>query len=151
MPTDKGIRLHVLQGITPGKHSVQGDHNKASGIIGQPWLDLALLEQRQLFSEEKILRGKGAVRPHSEEDELAQVEQDCGCCEEAMLDGCSEKEQEGHEVQDRTLREVTNPLFPATNGVFAEYNQSFSFVPELTMPSRLFISILLQVKLLKKG
>ena len=69
-----------------------GDHNKASGIIRPSRLDLPLLEQRQLFSDKEILRGKGAVRTHSEENELAQVEQDRERCEETVFNRHSEKE-----------------------------------------------------------
>src|SRR5436305_1673299 len=61
VPPNERIRLHVHQRIAPREHSAQGRHNPPRGVIGASRPDLSLLEQRQLFPEEEILRGQCAV------------------------------------------------------------------------------------------
>src|SRR5215467_10520200 len=41
--------------VTPREHAPQNDHYQPRGIVGAVWLDLALLEQVELFAQEKVL------------------------------------------------------------------------------------------------
>src|SRR6516164_9467358 len=70
VPTDEGIGLDVHQGVTPREHVAQNHHDQPSGIIGQVWLHLALLEQRELFTQEEGLGCERAARPRNEDEEM---------------------------------------------------------------------------------
>ena len=77
VPTDERIRLHIRKRIAPREHSAEGRHQPPGDIAGSSWFDLPLLEEGQLFPEEQILRGKGAVGTGREENEPTQVEHRC--------------------------------------------------------------------------
>ena len=73
MPADKRIGLDVHQGVTPREHAAQNHHKEPGGIIGPVWLDLALLEQRELFSQEEVLGCQCAARPQNENEETDKI------------------------------------------------------------------------------
>jgi len=73
VPTDEGIGLDVHQGVTPREHVAQNHHDQPSGIIGQVWLHLALLEQRELFTQEEVLGCQRAARPRNEYEEMDEI------------------------------------------------------------------------------
>jgi hypothetical protein len=50
VPAEEGIGFDVHQGITPREHAPQNDHSQPRRIVGAVWLDLALLEQGELFA-----------------------------------------------------------------------------------------------------
>jgi len=56
MPADQRLRLHDNQQVTPGQETRQAGEDDARRVIGAPRLDLALLLQGQLFTQEQILR-----------------------------------------------------------------------------------------------
>jgi hypothetical protein len=54
VPAEEGIELDVHQGVAPQEHAPQNDHNQPRGMVGAVWLDLALLEQGELFAQEEF-------------------------------------------------------------------------------------------------
>ncbi len=73
MPADERIGLDVHQGVTPREHAAQNHHQEPSGIIGPVWPHLALLEQRELFSQEEVLGCQRAARPRSDNEEMDEI------------------------------------------------------------------------------
>ena len=73
MPADERIGLDVHQGVTPREHAAQNHHKEPGGIIGPVWLDLPLLEQRELFSQKEILGCQSAARPRNENEEMDKI------------------------------------------------------------------------------
>jgi hypothetical protein len=73
VPADERIGLDVHQGVTPREHATQNHHKEPSGIIGPVWLDLALLEKRELFSQEEVLGCQSAARPRNEYEEMDKI------------------------------------------------------------------------------
>jgi hypothetical protein len=57
MPTDESIRFDIHQRTAPGEHAPERPHYPPGGVVGTSWFDLALLEERQLFTKEEIFRG----------------------------------------------------------------------------------------------
>ena len=57
MPKDERVGLGVHRGVTPPEQATQNDHNQPRGIVGPVWLQLALLEQNELFSQENLMTG----------------------------------------------------------------------------------------------
>jgi hypothetical protein len=61
------------QRVAPWEHPAQGCHHPARGIVSAAWLDLALLEERQLFPKKQIFRGErtaGMCRKNSQSDQV---------------------------------------------------------------------------------
>ena len=75
MPSDERVRLHIHQRIAPLEHSAQGRHHPPGGIVGPSWPDLPLLEERQLFAEEEVLRRQCDTGSTEEKHELTKVDQ----------------------------------------------------------------------------
>jgi hypothetical protein len=73
VPTDERVGLDVHQGVTPGEQAAQNYHNQPSGIIGTVWLELALLEQGELFTQEEVLGCQRAARPRNEYEEMDEI------------------------------------------------------------------------------
>ena len=84
MPTDEGIGLDVHQGVTPREHVAQNHHDQPSGIIGQVWLHLALLEQGELFAQKEVLGLPVPARPGNQHDKTNEIEGDGGQRPEAV-------------------------------------------------------------------
>ena len=68
--------LDVHQGAAPREHGPQNDHNQPRGIVGAVWLDLALLEQGELFAEEEVFGSQCAARPGNEQEETNEIARD---------------------------------------------------------------------------
>ena len=75
MPSDERFRLHIHQRIAPLKHSAEGRHHPPGGIVGPSWPDLSLLEERQLFAEEEVLRRHCDPGSTEEEHKLTEIDQ----------------------------------------------------------------------------
>ena len=73
MPADEGIRLDGHQGATPGEHAAQNEHDQSGRIMGPVWFHPALLEQSELFAQEKILGSQCAARPGNEHEETEEI------------------------------------------------------------------------------
>ena len=54
----------------------QGRHHPPGGIVGPPWPVFTLLEERQLFPEEEVLRRQGNAGSTEEDHEPTEVGQD---------------------------------------------------------------------------
>ena len=78
MPTDERVRLDVHQGVTPREQAAENYHNQPSGIIGTVWFHLPLLEQNELFAQEKILGSQCAARSGNEHEETEEIAGDDG-------------------------------------------------------------------------
>ena len=48
-------------------------YKEPSGIIGPVWLHVALLEQRELFSQEEVLGCQCAARPRNKHEEMDEI------------------------------------------------------------------------------
>lgn len=110
VPTDERIRLHVHQRIAPREYSAQGRHHQPSGVVGASRFNLSLLEQRQLFPEEEILRGQCAVGTRREGSQSDHVAHDRRECPEQCPTARKISEL-AMNAQDRTLRNVTSSRF----------------------------------------
>jgi hypothetical protein len=55
---------------------LRGCHHPPGGLVGPSWLNLALLEERQLVPEEEVLRSQGAARAPREDSQSDEVEHD---------------------------------------------------------------------------
>ena len=75
MPSDERVRLDDNQRGTPVKCSAQERHQPAGGIVGPSWPNFALLEERQLFPEEEVLRRQGDTRSAEYEHKPTEVDQ----------------------------------------------------------------------------
>ena len=75
MPSDERVRLHIHRRIAPLEHLAQGRHHPPGGIVGPSWPDLPLLEERQLFPEEEVLRRQYDTGSTEEEHKPAEVGQ----------------------------------------------------------------------------
>ena len=92
VPAEEGIGFDVHQGVTPREHAPQNDHNQPRGIVSAVWLELALLEQGELFAQEKVLGSQCAARPGSEQQETDEITSDEGQRVEAV---CQQLEDGG--------------------------------------------------------
>src|SRR4029077_10388222 len=73
MPTDECIRLDIHQRTAPREHATQRRHHPTGGIVGSSWFDFALLEQRQLFAKEEVLRSQSATGMRRKESQADQI------------------------------------------------------------------------------
>ena len=60
MPAGKGLRLHNGQRLTPVEPATEPDQGDTSGIGRTPGFDVALLIQRQLFTQKEIFGCQGS-------------------------------------------------------------------------------------------
>jgi hypothetical protein len=120
LPTNEGIRLDIPQDVAPRKHSTQGRHQPTGGVVRPSWFELPLLVERQLFAEEEVLRGKGAVGADREGKKLAQIEHDRRQAEEAVLDSCCRHGQDGHERSGSHVTERYDSLIRPTADISAD-------------------------------
>jgi hypothetical protein len=61
MPPDQGVRFHNRENAAPLDQPRQDDEHDPRGIVGTPWLRLALHVQRELLPKEQILSGESGV------------------------------------------------------------------------------------------
>ena len=87
MPTDECIRLDIHQRTAPREHATERRHHPTGGIVGSSWFDLALLEERQLFAKEEVLRSQGATGMGRKESQTDQINHDRRDCSEAVCNG----------------------------------------------------------------
>jgi hypothetical protein len=81
MPFDERFWFHDQQRVAPGEEFRQRNHREAIGGCCPAWPCLALLEQDQLFSEEKILGHEGRAGGKEQPDARQQLRilQELGC------------------------------------------------------------------------
>jgi hypothetical protein len=76
VPAEEGIGLDVHQGAAPREHAPENDYNQPRGIVVAVWLDLALLEQGELFAQEEVLGCECTARPGNEHQEMDEITRD---------------------------------------------------------------------------
>ena len=91
MPTDECIRLDIHQRTVPREHATERRHHPTGGIVGSSWFDLALLEERQLFAKEEVLRSQSATGMRRKESQAEQINHDRRDCSEAVCNGSDQR------------------------------------------------------------
>ena len=122
MPADQGIRFHIPQSIAPGEHPAQGCHYPARGIAGRSWLDLPLLKQCQLLTEEQVLSRQSAARPHAKSDETTQIEDHDRRSDEAVPESGDQNQRSAYERSGSHVTISYTVLPHAAEEVLADNN-----------------------------
>src|SRR5262249_44473699 len=94
----------------PREHATERRHHPTGRIVGSSWFDLALLEERQLFAKEEVLRSQGATGMRRKESQAEQINHDRRDCSEAVCNG-SDQRKAWHERSGCTLQNVTGSRF----------------------------------------
>jgi hypothetical protein len=61
------------------------------GIVGVPWFDVALLEERQLFAKEEVFRCQGAAGMRRKQSQAEQINHDRSDRSEAVCNGSDQR------------------------------------------------------------
>jgi hypothetical protein len=78
MPPDQGLWFDDYQGLFPIAEARQEDERETGGVVQSSWLDLPLLIEGQLLSQEQNLRAQGCARAEQETEEKKSVRDQIG-------------------------------------------------------------------------
>ena len=78
MPADQRLGFDDYQGLFPIAEARPDDERKTGGVVQSSCLDLPLLIECQLLSQEQDLRAKGCARAEEETEEKKPVRDQVG-------------------------------------------------------------------------
>jgi hypothetical protein len=78
MPADQRLGFDDYQGLFPIAEAKPDDEGETGGIVQSSWLDLPLLIEGQLLSQEQDLRAQGCARAEEETEEKKPVRDQVG-------------------------------------------------------------------------
>jgi hypothetical protein len=78
MPANQGLGFDDDQGLFPIAEARPEDQGETGGVVQSSWLDLPLLIEGQLLSQEQNLRAQGCAQAEQEKEEKKPVRYQIG-------------------------------------------------------------------------